>query len=121
MFCHVTEQQILDIYDCGSIYEVPLLLAKQGMLAQLQKRLNIPNRPTLSQSTLDFNHQWKQLAARHYSLKDEITIALVGKYTHLKDSYISVVKALQHAAVSCNRKIVIEVQYPRCIIMNLSD
>ena len=36
---------------------------------------------------------------------DEVTIALVGKYTRLEDSYISVIKALKHAALSVNRKL----------------
>jgi CTP synthase len=41
-------------------------------------------------------------------LHDTVSIALVGKYTHLQDSYISVVKSLQHAALSCNRKLTIQ-------------
>ena len=39
---------------------------------------------------------------------DEVRIALVGKYTGLQDSYLSVIKALQHAAIACGHKLVVE-------------
>ena len=42
---------------------------------------------------------------RHEHLRTSVTIALVGKYTQLEDSYASVIKALQHAALACNRKL----------------
>jgi CTP synthase len=47
--------------------------------------------------------KWKQMTQRREHVHDKVTIALVGKYTDLKDSYISVEKSLQHAAISCNR------------------
>lgn len=42
---------------------------------------------------------------RHEHLRYSVTIVLVGKYTQLEDSYASVIKALQHAALACNRKL----------------
>jgi CTP synthase len=45
---------------------------------------------------------------RYERLHDQVSIVLVGKYTHLQDSYISVVKSLQHAALSINRKLNLE-------------
>jgi CTP synthase len=48
-------------------------------------------------------------------LFDSVSIVLVGKYTVLKDSYMSVVKALEHAAFRCNRKLILQVIYlPFC-------
>ena len=42
---------------------------------------------------------------RHDRLFDSVTIALVGKYTNLQDSYISVIKSLEHASLRCSRKL----------------
>ncbi|KAJ3194808.1 CTP synthase ura7 [Irineochytrium annulatum] len=103
MFCHVPVSSVLAVHDCSSVYHVPLLLNDQGILDVIQKRLNLASRPDPRSSNLLF--KWKELAARHDRLHDVVTIALVGKYTNLQDSYISVVKALEHAALSSNRKL----------------
>ena len=50
---------------------------------------------------------------RQNRLLKEVTIALVGKYTRLQDSYASVVKALNHAAMACNHKLNLKVTYER--------
>ena len=50
---------------------------------------------------------------RHDRLFDKVNIVLVGKYTSLKDSYMSVIKSLEHAALRCQRKLILEV---RCVI-----
>ena len=48
-------------------------------------------------------------------LFDTVTIVLVGKYTALKDSYMSVIKALEHAAFRCNRKLILQVFILSCV------
>lgn len=48
--------------------------------------------------------KWKELADRQDRVSKEVSIALVGKYTQLEDSYASVIKALQHASLACNHK-----------------
>ena len=56
---------------------------------------------------------------RYEHLRKEVTIALVGKYTKLEDAYISVNKALEHAALACNRKLhmkVRNVSYRACMM-----
>jgi CTP synthase (UTP-ammonia lyase) len=45
-------------------------------------------------------------------LFDRVSIALVGKYTDLKDSYMSVIKALEHSAFRCQRKLTLQVRLP---------
>ncbi|XP_014277610.1 CTP synthase 2 [Halyomorpha halys] len=102
MFCHVPPEQVLCIHDVTSIYRVPLLMDKQGILEFFIKRLklNIPfPRPR------KYMHKWKSLADRVDSLRKEINIALVGKYTTLEDAYASVSKALQHAAVAVGYRV----------------
>ena len=48
---------------------------------------------------------------RQERLLDDVTIALVGKYTDMQDSYMSVVKSLEHSAFRCNRKLKLKVRY----------
>ncbi|KAJ3023284.1 CTP synthase ura7 [Thoreauomyces humboldtii] len=105
MFCHVPKEHVMAVHDCKSVYHVPLLLDQQGLLNVLQNRLNLqpPQTPRASLWT-----KWKELTVRHDRLHDSVNICLVGKYTHLKDSYISLVKALEHAALACSRKLHID-------------
>ncbi|KAI8807969.1 CTP synthase [Cladochytrium replicatum] len=103
MFCHVPSEHVMTVHDCKSVYHVPLLLQNQGLLNVLTKRLQLDFPLELPKSSLW--SKWKQLADRHSRLHDVVKIALVGKYTHLQDSYISVVKSLEHACLSCSRKL----------------
>lgn len=103
-FCHVKPDQVVAVHDCSSVYRVPLLLEQQNVLKLLIKRLGIP---IASPRPSRFLYMWKNLADRYDSHQQEVTIALVGKYTKLSDSYISLVKALKHAALACRRKMVL--------------
>lgn len=104
-FCHVAPEQVLCIHDLSSIYRVPILLESQGVLEFLNDRLqlNIPMPPPRK-----FMSKWKDLAERADTLCKDVTIALVGKYTKLEDSYASVTKALQHAAVAASFRLKIK-------------
>ncbi|XP_066999211.1 CTP synthase isoform X2 [Anabrus simplex] len=104
-FCHVAPDQVICIHDLSSIYRVPLLMESQGIVEFFNDRLqlNIPMPPPRR-----FMHKWKDLAERVDTLRKEVTIALVGKYTKLEDSYASVTKALQHAAVYAGYKLKIK-------------
>ena len=53
----------------------------------------------------DLWKEWRTLTLAQDRLYDTVTIALVGKYTDLHDSYLSTVKSLEHAAMHCNRKL----------------
>lgn len=53
--------------------------------------------------------QWREMCTRWEGLRDTVTIVIVGKYTGMNDAYLSVIKALQHAALMCDRKVIIEV------------
>jgi CTP synthase len=92
---------VVAVHDCSSIYRVPLLLQEQGVLEFFLKRLEIPPVETRR----SYLHKWRNLADRHDSHQQEVKIALVGKYTKLEDAYISVIKALQHAALACRHRL----------------
>ena len=110
MFCHVSAKNVMAVHDCKSVYHVPLLLVDQGILEILTTRLKITPTYSSPQTSSPLFLKWKDLTDRYDRLneRDSIEIALVGKYTDLKDSYISVVKALHHASLACAVKPVIE-------------
>ncbi|XP_065199145.1 CTP synthase 1-A-like [Sycon ciliatum] len=97
MFCHVPPNQVISVYDCTSIYRVPILLESQQIIPYFSKRLDLEMKSPTSRRLLS---KWEQLAERHENVKDVVAIALVGKYTKFEDSYMSVIKALKHAALS---------------------
>jgi len=105
MFCHVKPNHVIGVHDCNSLYHVPLLLHAQGVLDIIRDKLKIAPNVDPTKGTLF--RKWVELTKRYDRLQDTTTIVLVGKYTNLQDSYISVSKALQHAAMACNRKLVI--------------
>lgn len=106
MFCHVTPNQVLTVHDCNSVYHVPILLERQGLLSFLKKRLSLPEVSTASSDKIF--EAWKLLTYNYDHLSSAVRIALVGKYTNLQDSYASVVKALQHAALACQKKLILD-------------
>ncbi|XP_023214939.1 CTP synthase 1-like isoform X1 [Centruroides sculpturatus] len=101
-FCHVSLNQVICIHDVPSIYHVPLLLEEQNVVSAIANRLNLKLPTLLPKPPL---YEWQELASQFDSVVNEVKIALVGKYTQLKDSYTSVTKALQHASLSCNMKL----------------
>lgn len=102
MFCHVGNDQVLGVHDVESTYHVPLLLEQQGMVNFFQRRLGLEPKKDLGR---DLRRRWRELTASHDRLIDSVEIVLVGKYISLQDSYMSVVKSLEHAALRCHRKL----------------
>jgi len=99
LFCHVSPSHILSAHDVSNLYRVPLLLEEQNTTAMIAEKLGLEmteDRPQLD--------AWRKMADHVDSLESEVTIAMVGKYTGLTDSYLSVIKALQHSAFKVGAK-----------------
>ncbi|KAG7195406.1 CTP synthase ura7 [Scheffersomyces spartinae] len=110
MFCHVGPEQVIAVHDVNSTYHVPLLLKEQRMMKYLTKKLNITT-PAAEEDVAKGEallSKWKQLTSAHDRSFETVTIALVGKYTHLKDSYLSVIKALEHSSMRVHRRLKID-------------
>jgi len=111
MFCHVGKDQVLSVHDVSSVYHVPLLLRSQGIIEFLQKRLDL-NTISISRPLVEngesLQSRWKALTQGQERLYEPVNIVLVGKYTALRDSYMSVVKSLEHSAFRCHRKLVLQ-------------
>ncbi|KIJ14548.1 hypothetical protein PAXINDRAFT_169705 [Paxillus involutus ATCC 200175] len=111
MFCHVASEQVIGVHDVSSVYHVPLLLQSQGIVDYLRKRLNLAalNIPQeMVSKGLSLEAKWKGMTKGQERLFDDVKVVLVGKYTDLKDSYMSVLKALEHSAFRVRRKLVIQ-------------
>jgi CTP synthase len=105
LFCQVPVANVLAVHDVSNIYHVPLLLHEQQADGIIMKHLRLT--PKVLQPALE---DWRQLAATVDSLASApaVRIALVGKYTGLSDSYLSVIKSLKHAAIAAKQRLVIE-------------
>ena len=99
-FCHVPPEQVVCIHDLSSIYHVPLLMENHDIIKFLDKRLQLNIKVENK-----IMHQWRDLARRIDTITRLVTITLVGKYTKLEDSYASVIKSLQHAAIQAGYKL----------------
>jgi CTP synthase len=97
-FCDVPVESIIDAPDVGSIYEVPLIMEREGLATQTLDLLQ------LEQRTPDLT-QWKNLVERMYTSTESVKIAIVGKYTQLGDAYLSVAEALRHGAIANGAKL----------------
>lgn len=108
MFCHVGPDQVMGVHDVNSTYHVPLLLETQGMVRFFERRLQL-DLPSRSTAVLhrgeNLRIRWRELTAGQERLFYSVEIVLVGKYTSLQDSYMSVIKALEHASMRCRRKL----------------
>jgi CTP synthase len=111
MFCHVGPDQVIAVHDVPSTYHVPLLLQEQKIMKFLSRKLNIDGHLLTPENVArgdKLMSRWKKLTLTHDKSYETVTIALVGKYTNLKDSYLSVIKSLEHSSMRCNRKLKIE-------------
>lgn len=102
-FCHVQRENIITLYDVSNIWHVPLLLRDQKAHEAILKVLNLNGETRVPDLEI-----WTSRANLSDMLTEPVRIAMVGKYTGLSDSYLSVLKALLHASVACRRKLCID-------------
>ena len=89
LFCDVPPEAVISIPDQPVIYEVPLVLEAQGVGTLLTRLLNLPERPP------DYG-TWKEFLATYRRAERPIEVAVVGKYTELRDAYLSHTEAFHH-------------------------
>jgi CTP synthase len=98
LFCSVPEEAVITAKDVDNIYEVPLVLASEGLDAQILRLLRL--------ETAERNMQpWVELVERVHHPVDEVFIGMAGKYVELRDSYKSLNEALAHGGVAHNLKV----------------
>jgi len=102
MFSMVPPTHVISVHDVENIYKVPGLLLQQNVPSLVMTALRINRMPPPNVDS------WENLAAKKKSVTKEVSIGIVGKYTGLEDSYISLIKALQAGAMWSDRKLVVK-------------
>ncbi len=98
LFTNVPYEAVITAKDASFIYEIPLFFAKEKLDQIILDKLQLPSNELMLED-------WKKMVERMKSPKDQINIALVGKYSGLPDSYISLNQALYHAGTAHQFKI----------------
>ncbi|MFP5282982.1 MAG: CTP synthase [Actinomycetes bacterium] len=100
LMCDVDESAVVAAIDAPSIYDIPKVLHREGLDAYVVRRLDLPFRD------VDWT-RWNDLLDRVHNPKEEVVIALVGKYIDLPDAYLSVVEALRAGGFANRAKVVV--------------
>ncbi|MTI53298.1 CTP synthase [Geosporobacter ferrireducens] len=101
LFCNLDSNNVVQNMDAESLYEVPLMLEKEGLADMVCERLEIQCGP------VDLT-EWIETVEKERNAKDTVKIALVGKYVELHDAYLSVAEALKHAGIANGVKVDID-------------
>jgi len=93
LMCDVDRRAVIQNVDADSIYRLPLMLAEEGLDDIVVERLGLIAGPA------DLS-EWAEMVERASDVQDVVEIAIVGKYVHLHDAYLSVVEALTHGGIA---------------------
>ena len=97
----VSEEAIISCPNLEVVYEVPLLFEKQGLGDYITRRLNLGIKRVFKEKI----NEWKSMIEKYKNFDGELNIGIVGKYTNIYDSYISINEALKHAGAKLGMKI----------------
>ena len=102
LFCNVRKSSVIENLTADNLYAIPLLLEDAGLGMEACNHLKLD-------SFVPNNKEWEKMIKNIRKIKNEIDVCLVGKYTKLEDSYISVIESLKHAGFKNNVKVNVEV------------
>ena len=99
LFCNVRKQAVIQSIDASTIYDVPLMMQKEGLDQVVMQKLHLEDKgaPDLT--------QWSAFLKKHKNPKDEVRIGLIGKYVELQDSYKSILESFIHAGAQNEVKV----------------
>ncbi|KFG71002.1 CTP synthase [Microvirga sp. BSC39] len=102
LFCNVRETAVIEARDARSIYDVPLAYHEAGLDSEVLAAFGLDTAKTPNLS------RWTTISERVHNPEGEVTIAVVGKYTGLKDAYKSLIEALHHGGIANQVKVNLE-------------
>jgi CTP synthase len=102
LFCNVRESSVIEARDLQTIYEAPIAYHEAGLDTELLRHFGVTVAPAPDLS------KWEVISRRLKSPDGAVTIAVVGKYTELKDAYKSLIEALHHGGVANNVRVDIQ-------------
>ena len=94
LFCNVREGAVIEARDVGSIYDVPAAYHAAGLDREVLAAFGIEPAPKPNMS------RWQAVSKAYHNPEGDVTIAIVGKYTGLKDAYKSLIEALTHGGMA---------------------
>lgn len=99
LFCSVSPECVVEALDADTIYRIPSVLYGQGFDAMVLRKLGLAssNEPDMK--------EWDKFLQKYDNMTGEVSVALVGKYTGIKDAYLSVNEALGHAGIANGVKV----------------
>jgi CTP synthase len=99
LFCNVREQAVIEARDAANIYDVPRAYHAAGLDAQVLAAFGIEPAPKPDMS------RWSAVTLKINNPEGEVTIAIVGKYTEMKDAYKSLIEGLAHGGIANQVKV----------------
>ncbi len=102
LFCNVRQSAVIPALDVASIYDVPISYHAEGLDEEVLEAFGIKGAPAPELT------RWESISRRINEPEGEVTIAIVGKYTVLKDAYKSLMEALVHGGIANNIKVNLE-------------
>jgi CTP synthase len=99
LFCNIRSEAVVSALDVDTIYQVPIDYHEDGFDSQVMRHFGLD---ATTKPDLDI---WRQIVDRIRQPDGEIRIAIVGKYTHLRDAYKSLSEALSHGGVANNARV----------------
>ena len=99
LFCNVKQEAVIESIDADTIYDVPLLMQKEGLDKVVLNTLKLPAPPTVDLE------KWKGFLTKYKNPKQTIHVGLIGKYVELQDSYKSILEAIIHAGAVNETKV----------------
>ncbi|SFV32691.1 CTP synthase [Devosia crocina] len=99
LFCNVRESAVIQGLDVASIYDVPVAYHEEGLDREILAALGITDAPEPDLTA------WNEVSRRYHNPEGEVNIAIVGKYTGLKDAYKSLSEALTHGGIANKVKV----------------
>ena len=94
LFCNVRESAVIQALDVSNIYDVPLAYHEEGLDREVLAAFGIHDAPPPALAV------WREISHRIAHPDGHVSIAIVGKYTNLKDAYKSLIEALAHGGIS---------------------
>ena len=103
MFCNVRKENVVENTTVRDLYEIPLMLEENGLAKSVCNKLELKNKTPK-------NEKWENMIYKivRNTAKKKVNIAIVGKYTKLEDSYLSVIESLKHGALANGVRVNVE-------------
>ena len=104
LFASVPMARVFSMHDCDSVYVIPEMLRGAGLDAAVVELLGLSERIDLAKEE-SARKVWNQYIARFRNAKHTVSIGIIGKYTSVRDSYASIIQALEHAGTHLGAKV----------------